>query len=225
MKKCLVSFMFMVFTYGFFSQEIDLSKAAVDIQKNNVEIGFIIEVYYGFPNFGESFLKAVEDANSGATNFKAGGIGPAGLRVEYMIADRIGLGVDVIYNSNSSSFTSIDSIYNGNNDTWATESNSLEYKMQRVRAQLRFNYHFNVTNPALDSYIGVGAGTNNRFQNFSIIYGGDITDNDGLSDFTLLPFSLRIAAGLRYYFTDNIGLNTEIGLGGPIVSAGLSIKF
>ncbi len=182
----------------------------------------IIDAYYGFPNFGKSFLKAVEDANSGATNFKAGGIGPAGLRVEYMIADRIGLGVDVIYNSNSSSFTSIDSIYNGN--TGATETNSLEYKMQRVRAQLRFNYHFNITNPALDSYIGVGAGTNNRFRS-TLENGVDITDNDGLSDFTLVPFSLRIAAGLRYYFTDNIGLNTEIGLGGPLVSAGLSIKF
>ena len=96
--------------------------------------------------------------------------------------------------------------------------------MQRVRAQLRFNYHFNITNPALDSYIGVGAGTNNRFR-ATLENGVDITDNDGLSNFTLLPFSLRIAAGLRYYFTDNIGLNTEIGLGGPIVSAGLSIKF
>jgi outer membrane protein W len=184
----------------------------------------IIDAYYGFPNFGKSFLQEVEDANSGATNFKAGGIGPAGLRVEYMIADRIGLGVDVIYNSNSSSFTSIDSIYNGNTDTWTPESNSLEYKMQRVRAQLRFNYHFITTNPALDSYIGVGAGTNNRFR-ARLENGVDITDNDGLSNSTLVPFSLRIAAGLRYYFTDNIGLNTEIGLGGPLVSAGLSIKF
>lgn len=190
------------------------------VSKGNV----IIDAYYGFPNFGKSFLQAIEDANDGATNFQVGGIGPAGLRVEYMIADRIGVGVDVIYNSNSSSFTSIDSTYNGNTDSWSTETNSLEYKMQRVRAQLRFNYHFNIINPALDSYIGVGAGTNNRFRT-TLENNIDITDNDGISNFTLLPFSLRVAAGLRYYFTDNIGLNAEIGLGGPLVSAGLSVKF
>lgn len=183
----------------------------------------IIDAYYGFPNFGKSFLQAVEDANSGATNFKAGGIGPAGLRVEYMIADRIGLGVDVIYNSNSSSFTSIDSTYNGNTDTWSTESNSLEYKMQRVRAQLRFNYHFNITNPNVDSYIGIGAGTNNRFRT-TLENGIDITENDGISNFTLLPFSMRMAAGLRYYFSDNIGINAEIGIGGPVISGGLSVR-
>ena len=183
----------------------------------------IIDAYYGFPNFGKSFLQAVEDANEGATNFKAGGIGPAGLRVEYMIADRIGLGVDVIYNSNTSSFTSLDSTYNGNTDTWSTETNSLEYKMQRVRAQLRFNYHFNITNPNVDSYIGIGAGTNNRFRS-TLENGVDITENDGISNFTLLPFSIRVAAGLRYYFTDNIGINAEIGIGGPVISGGLSIR-
>lgn len=184
----------------------------------------IIDPYYGFPNIGKSFLQQIEDANPGATNFKAGGIGPAGLRIEYMLSDRIGLGVDVIYNSNISSFTSVDSTYNGTTDTWSEETNNLEYKMQRVRAQLRFNYHFDISNPNLDSYIGLGAGTNNRFRK-TLENGVDITENDGLSNFTLLPFSMRFAAGLRYYFTENIGINTEIGIGGPIVSAGLSVKF
>lgn len=193
---------------------------AQGVEQGNV----IIDPYYGFPNFGKSFLQAVEDANEGATNFKAGGIGPAGLRVEYMLADRIGLGVDVIYNSNTSSFTSVDSVYNGSTDTWSTETNSLEYTMQRVRAQVRFNYHFDISTPNLDSYIGVGAGTNNRFRK-TLENGVDITENDGISNFTLLPFSMRFAAGMRYYFTDNIGLNMEIGIGGPVISGGLSVKF
>jgi hypothetical protein len=95
--------------------------------------------------------------------------------------------------------------------------------MQRVRAQLRFNYHFNITNPNVDSYIGVGAGTNNRFRS-TLENGVDITENDGISNFTLVPFSIRVAAGLRYYFTANIGINAEIGIGGPVISGGLSIR-
>jgi outer membrane protein W len=95
--------------------------------------------------------------------------------------------------------------------------------MQRVRAQVRLNYHFDISSPNFDSYIGVGAGTNNRFRK-TLENGVDITENDGLANFTLLPVSMRIALGARYYFTDNIGLNMEIGLGGPVLSGGLSIK-
>jgi hypothetical protein len=41
----------------------------------------------------------------------------------------------------------------------------------------------------------------------------------------LLPFSMRLCTGIRYYFSDNIGANMELGLGGPLVSLGLSLKF
>lgn len=207
--KCFTAIVFIALGFNGFSQGVGLGN-------------IIIDPYYGYPNFGKSYAQAVEDANTSGVDFKAGGIGPAGLRIEYMVADRIGLGADVIYNSNVVSFSSVDSVYNGTTDTWSTETNSYEYKMQRVRAQLRINYHFNITSPDFDSYIGVGAGTNNRFR--TTTENGVEVEGNGLDDFTLLPFSIRLCAGARYYFSDNFGINTEIGIGGPVISLGLSVK-
>jgi len=187
------------------------------------EGNFIIDAYYGFPNFGRAFSQSVEDVNTSSVDFRASGLGPAGLRFEYMISERVGIGADIIYNSNIITLTDVDTIPSGMPNARSIVRNENEYIMQRFRSQIRLNYHFDISSPDFDSYIGVGAGTNNRFRK-TLEIGVDITENDGLSNFTLFPVSVRIALGARYYFTNNIGLNLEIGLGGPVLSAGLSIK-
>ncbi len=181
----------------------------------------IIDPYYGGPNFGKAFIEAVEDQNPGNVNFNARSIGPAGIRFEYMVGDRIGLGVDAIYNSRNITFNANDTITDGNGNQ-EIQVSSYEYDMKRLRVQLRFNYHFDISNPDLDAYFGVGAGSNNRFR--TTFENGTEIDDD-LSNLTLIQFSARVCAGMRYYFTENIGLNAEIGLGGPLVSGGLSFKF
>lgn len=189
-------------------------------QQGNV----IIDPYYGFPNFGKSLLSTFENA----TEIDVKGIGPAGLRVEYMLSNKIGLGIDAIYNSNivSGNVTSTDSVYNGTTDTWDyTSYTTLDRRsMQRIRIQARMNFHFTIDNPNLDAYFGVGAGTNNRIRSYTR-NGVEQIDNADLGNITLLPFSMRLCTGARYYFTENIGANMEIGLGGPVISAGLSLKF
>ena len=223
MKKILVYMMFTFITFGLFSQEIDLSKAAMDREKYESKFECFIDMYYGYP-FSQSVETAntFEEVTTSGYSFKAGGIGPAGLRFEYMIADKVGIGADVIYNSNIIKFSAEGSTYNATTDTWSTQTNEYEYIMQRVRAQVRLNYHFDIASPNFDPYIGVGAGTNNRFQKI-LENGVDITENYFVANFTLLP-SMRFALGARYYFSQNVGLNMEIGLGGPVISAGLSIK-
>ena len=58
-----------------------------------------IDLYYGFPNLYTSALRTAY-ANSGSEeNIKVGGIGPLGLRVEYMLADKVGLGADFGFNN------------------------------------------------------------------------------------------------------------------------------
>lgn len=214
MKKVIylplfVTLLSLVFSSNIYSQAV---------REGNV----IIDPYYGGPNFGKAFFAAVESSNQGANDVKSSGIGPAGLRFEYMLGDKFGLGLDMIYNSNNISFTTTDTIYDGSGNQ-EIETNQYEYDMKRLRVQVRLNYHFDISNPDLDGYFGVGAGTNNRFRN--TYENGTKTDNDELSDLTLLPFSARICVGTRYYFTDNLGLNLELGLGGPVVSGGLSLKF
>lgn len=185
----------------------------------------VVDAYYGFPNLGKSFYKNLEDA-SNVEGYKATGVGPLGIRGEYMISDRIGLGVDLIYNSNRITYVQIDSTYNGNTDTYTVTRNESERLMQRLRVQARINFHFEVNNPDLDAYFGIGAGTNNRFRKYWE-NGVEVEDTytSGASNLTLVPVSFRLCTGLRYYFTENIGVNMEIGLGGPLISGGLSMKF
>jgi len=161
----------------------------------------IIDAYYGYPNWGRSIL------GSGTSDVNITGIGPLGGRFEYMVADKFGIGIDFIYNST--------------NATWTEGGYDYKIFAQRYRPQLRMNYHF-VSTDALDAYFGFGAGGNIRNIGYESTEPGYSGEN---ATGALIPISLRIALGMRYYFTDNIGINTEIGLGGPTLSAGLSIKF
>lgn len=179
----------------------------------------IIDPYYGFPNFGKFYAKNFAENFSGIT---VGGYGPAGVRVEYMLADKFGIGVDAIFNGFDYKGTVTDTIgYDGMGNA-ITDTYEGKVAMRRVRVQARFNYHFDVATPDLDLYMGLGAGLNSR----TIKYWEDgVEQTDYQVSGVFLPVSFRFAAGMRYYFTQNIGLNAELGIGGPVMSAGLSFKF
>jgi opacity protein-like surface antigen len=184
--------------------------AVAQVEQGNV----IIDLYYGYPNFGKKLADGINNASSDIT---VGGIGPAGIRVEYMLADNFGLGVDFIYNSTNLSFTA-DSL---NLDGTVNRSYDVKTSMQRVRVMLRANYHF-VQTDVMDAYVGFGAGSNNRFWGLNTDYPDYEDESIGA---TAIPVSARIALGTRFYFTDNIGANVELGIGGPLISGGLSLKF
>jgi hypothetical protein len=203
MKKIAFTLLLLVSSSNVFSQAVSTGN-------------FIFDAYYGAPNFGKSFFQTIEDA-AGTQNFSATGIGPLGLRGEYMIGETFGLGFDVIYNSNNIKYNQIDSFN-------TTVINDYERTMNRLRVQMRFNFHFNVTNPNLDAYFGVAAGTNTRFRKY-YVNGIESTNDSFTGSGTLIPFSMRVCTGMRYYFNQNFGLNAEIGLGGPLISGGLSVKF
>ena len=182
-------------------------------QQGNV----VIDPYYGFPNFGKSLAESftIDDA-------QVKGIGPAGIRIEYLLGDRFGIGVDAIYNNVSVTGTATDTT--GFDGMGQPITSTVEGRgvASRLRIHARFNYHFAVNSENLDVYLGLGAGTNQRFYKY---FENDVEQTDFTSSGTLLPVSARFAAGMRYYFTENIGVNTELGIGGPIISAGLSLRF
>ncbi len=185
----------------------------------NEQGNIIIDPYYGFPNLGKSLAESTAE---GVDDVNITGFGPAGLRVEYMVGDRFGIGVDAIFNGWGFEGSAVDTIGYQPDLTPITESRSAKATMTRYRIQARFNYHFDLGSPNLDVYMGLGAGTNLRV--FKYFEDGVEQEDQEISG-ALIPFSLRVAAGTRYYFTENIGLNAEIGLGGPIISAGLSLRF
>ena len=188
------------------------------------EGNFVIDPYYGFPNFGKSAMKSLEEPGAQSS---VGGLGPWGLRMEYMLGDQFGLTLDGIHNS-----TNITSVYqpdfitdeNGNS---VPNNQGVEYEdrasMNRIRVQVGLNYHFGFSNRMLDGYVGFAAGTNARYWSISTT-NPDSGFEDEAESGALFPVSMRLRLGGRYYFTDNLGLNFELGLGGPVISAGLSIK-
>lgn len=186
--------------------------ANAQVEQGNV----IIDPYYGGPNFGKSFFDLFTTDNN-IQGVELTGIGPCGGRVEYLLADNFGLGIDFIYNSVAGTGT-IDSL---NGDGTIARSYDTKLYSRRFRVHLRANYHF-VQTDALDAYLGFGAGTNTRTIGITSDYPNF---DEGNVSGAIIPVSFRVAIGTRYYFTDNIGINAELGIGGPVVSAGLSIKF
>ena len=86
----------------------------------------------------------------------------------------------------------------------------------------RLNYHF-VQTDVVDAYLGFGAGYKHKTNKFETL-----DENASEYDFgvSLIPVSLRLAIGARFFFTDFIGINMEMGLGGgPLLSGGVSLKF
>ena len=91
----------------------------------------------------------------------------------------------------------------------------------RIRAMAKFNFHY-VNTDNFNAYTSVGAGYG------SLKYKYETNDPTwvNLDEEFPIPVSFRLAAGARYFFTDNIGVNLEFGLfGGALFHTGLSCKF
>ncbi|MFT5600664.1 MAG: hypothetical protein ACI9N1_000900 [Flavobacteriales bacterium] len=204
-KLLLISLSFL--TFGFTQNSY-----AQATEEGNV----LIDVYYGFPNLYSATLKSAY-ANSGTTtDVKIGSLGPVGAKVEYMVSDKVGMGVDFNYTSTSVSYT--EEGYDAMNNL-----TTYDYKVSRnvLRIFPRFNFHFG-SGDSFDGYAGLGAGWRNSSWKF------ESTDPDYISDEIdgLLPVSFRLFLGGRYFFTDNIGMNLEFGVGGgALIQGGLALKF
>ena len=182
-----------------------------------------IDLYYGFPNLYTSALRTAY-ANSGSEeNIKVGGIGPLGLRVEYMLADKVGLGADFGFNNSSVTYDYESSVWNPATSTYDPITYTDEIKTTKIGFMVVFNYHF-IDNDNLDFFGTVGAGYKNRSFNFSST--NPSFDDSGSGTATLIPIAARVGLGMRYFFTDNIGINLGVGFGqGGIANGGLSVKF
>jgi opacity protein-like surface antigen len=186
-------------------------------QAQAVEQGnILIDTYYGFPNLYTALLEGLY-ANSGSEqDISIKGIGPLGGRFEYMAADKIGVGFEINY-ANSSVGWNEASVDTGG----STVQYSYEVSSPVVRAMARLNWHF-AGSDSFDAYASFGAGYRTRKWKF------ESTDPDygDQSIESLIPLAMRLSVGARYFFTDNIGLGLELGLGGGgLVHGGLAFKF
>lgn len=187
-----------------------------------VEAGnVLIDTYYGFPNLYTSVFKT-SYANSGTeVDLKISGLGPLGGRVEYMVADKIGVGLDIGMNSSKVEYKEEGTEYNSTTGTYDTKVYDYTFSTQKLGVMATFNYHF-LDNDAVDAYVMFGAGYGNRTFKFE-------STDPNYEEATingLIPVASRLGVGMRYFFTPNIGANLALGFGqGGLVNGGLSFKF
>lgn len=175
------------------------------------EGSIIVDGYYGYGSFYNAVFKALVSSDALESNFK--GVGPLGVRGEYMISDKIGFGLDIAYNSSMIEYTETDFI------TDVTYDASL--KTAKFGIMPTFNYHF-VNNDSFDAYFMVGIGYGNRTFTAKSDYAGYVSPTYS----STFPVASRVGVGMRYFFTENIGLNLGMGLGqGGLLNAGVSARF
>lgn len=187
------------------------------------EGNIIIDGYYGFPNLYTSVFKtAYANANEGATQvgLKIKGLGPVGLRGEYLVSEKVGVGIDIGMNNTSISYNETSDHLNSTTGLYETKTYNYKFSTQKIGVMGTFNYHF-VNKDKVDAYFVFGAGYGNRSYKFTS------TDPDYVTASVkgIIPVAMRVGVGMRYFFTKNIGANLGLGFGqGGIINAGLSFK-
>lgn len=183
----------------------------------------LVDAYYGWPNLFKIALQAdvntIQNSNAQngyapITGLSVYGIGPLGAKAEYLITDKFGLGLDFNYSNVGFKFSDASADQNGNPITYNYNLSSAA-----VRAMVGANFHF-VNSNKLDVYAAVKIGYYNR--SFGMITNDpNFRLNFSISD----PLAFRMEIGMRYFFTDNIGVHANFGFpGGPLIAAGISLK-
>lgn len=186
-----------------------VSFSTMSVKAQAVEQGtMIVDAFYGFPDLYGSVLEAA--TASGVTGTEIGSLGPLGGKFEYLVSDKVGIGLIIGYASNSV--------------TWQDPISSYDYKVSlpRIRGMVAFNLHFG-SSDSFDPYWMLGAGYASSSFNIETT---DPSYSEASISLNVLPVALRTALGGRYFFTDNLGANLEIGFGsGALIQAGISAKF
>lgn len=107
--------------------------------------------------------------------------------------------------------------YNSDGFLLIGDNNSGYYKLNSTSIIFRVN-HSIVKKEKLEIYFGEGFGF--RVETFKY-FGQDVYYEEK----PIVPISIEASLGMRYYFTPNIGLYSELGLAKSIFQGGLVLKF
>jgi opacity protein-like surface antigen len=168
----------------------------------------IFDVIAGGPNFSKAFVGGDFTLDSDESETVTGLL-PVGLRGEFMLTDKFGIGLEITYASGKRVYD-----YSLGTDMYMDT-----WEHNKLRILPTFNFHF-LDSDMIDLYGALGVGMKN------VNYSWESTDIDGFDGLELPTgkISSKLAIGMRVFFTDNIGANLAFGLGGPLVNGGLSLR-
>jgi hypothetical protein len=177
--------------------------------------------YFGFPNFLTASLKNVyELADHKKDQLTIKGSVPVGIAVSYLIKENLAIGGEIGYESTEVKWRENETLM-GNDSTNFPYIHNYFLKASRTRILIILNYHF-VIRKRSDWYIGFGLGYNHTFAKLHT-NAPNIGNYDSSSCF--FPVSVQTKLGFNYYFTKNIAFHADAGIGGPLVSIGITGKF
>jgi hypothetical protein len=175
----------------------------------------LIDLYYGFPNLWSATLRTVVRETALPIDLQTRSLGPFGGRVEYMATRHFGVGLDVYYARSEVSYTAQGQDLQGNPATY-----SYSVSVPRPRVLLRGNFHLG-NSDMVDPYLALGLGYSGTRV---VIHTDDpIFNKNSLSLPISIPVAYRVGFGTRVMLTRFVGLSGEIGIGGPLVTGGISI--
>ncbi|MDF3027161.1 MAG: hypothetical protein K0S23_1468 [Fluviicola sp.] len=199
-------------------------------KKFNLSLGYGLVSYFHSPNQEVTMYYVSDSINNirssqtdiVVTDVK---IKPLFLRFDYKWDKKNSIGFMATYNGYRASGTRTDSIWNSTSSSYDISSKGIFYSMNRLRFQVVYTRHFFVDRPKVNTYFYTALGVNLKFSKFRE---DDQEGVPGDSSFDLsrgFPIASRLCYGLRYNFSKNMSLLTEVGLGGPLLSIGLTAKF
>lgn len=192
MKKILLVACAAIISLSSFSQAWEKGDVAIDL-------------YYGY--FGGGALVGTYALN---TNGEKSVLGPVGLRAQYMVATKFGIGIDASYQSAKATWSGWDEDY-------INQDYAASYTVTKIKFMVRTSWEFvNTDKFTMNWANSVGYKSTSRLldANESAVVGGGT------------PLAFRTALGMRFFLTENINIHADIlGIGGGgIVLAGLSFK-
>ncbi len=199
MKKYLVGILIVfVSAFGLSAKEKTIrSKRTSNVHKGNI----IVSAGYGFPSIIRVYLKNKTDRNQ----LSVKGQGPFLLKAEYLISNRISVGINTAYNRTQLSWMEdgYDPTIHGNRP--------YEYgvKATEFSATLRTNYHFKVTK-RFDWYSGFGIGYSIiKFKTYTLAPYNQFSVRYSFPR----PYTFDLTAASRFSVTRHLGMFAELGIG------------
>ena len=207
MNKKLLSF---VAAAGLALSAFNASAQSFDEGKSVVTIG------YGFPNLVTSTFRSLYNTSS-HKNYAFQAFGPIVARYEYGLSEKIGFGIVAGYSMMSLSYN-----YEDYNTSGVLTSYTETVKWSSPSIGGRMSIHF-ATKDKLDPYFGVSAGWSGNTFTYTDTNPSNSANKTSVS---FSPFYFGLGLGMRYYFTENIGMYVEFGWDKwALMQAGLALKF
>lgn len=180
---------------------------------------FIIEPNVGIPNAGNFILYSTNKFDSDDVLHKTTNTSAPlqiGIRIEYMLTSKMGMSFETNYEKSGYKTETKELLYDPFSGHYSEGVLVTEWSQEKTRFLARFQYHF-YQSKFLDIYSGMGVGaTYLKEKNAE----NQIDEYDSplfpvlILDRSTNPLSMRIFLGNRIFFTKNIGMLFELGLGG-----------